>query len=98
MTLKEKVIAREVLVVVCSFVKTKDGICLSLDRFKGCKGGCKLASREEWVADGREETTEGYRRGKLKDRIGILEVRVSLVLRKDSFASETGGGKIKTVL
>ena len=37
-------------------------------------------------------------RRKLKDRIGILEVRVSLVAGKDRFASETGVGKIKSSL
>lgn len=59
----EKVIAGEVLLILWFFVKNKDGGNLSLDRFKGCKGGCKLASREDWVADGREETTAGDRRG-----------------------------------
>lgn len=30
-----------------------------MDRFKGFEA----ASREAWVGDGREEVTEGYRRG-----------------------------------
>lgn len=59
----EKVIAGKVLLIVCFFVKNKDGRNLSLGRFKGCNGGHKLASREDWVADGREETTAGDRRG-----------------------------------
>lgn len=44
----EEVIAEEVLLIFFFFfVKSKDGGNLSLDRFKGCKGGCKLASRED---------------------------------------------------
>lgn len=44
----EKVIAEEVLLIFFFFfVKSKDGGNLSLDRFKACKGGCKLASRED---------------------------------------------------
>lgn len=45
-----------------------------------------MATREEWVADGREEITE---------RIGRREVWVSLVARRNSFASDRRTGKIR---
>lgn len=60
-----------------------------MNRFKGCKGGYKLTSREE---------TAERDMGSLKGRMGILEERVSLIARKGIFATEIDGGKMKTSL